>query len=825
MAKLLAFTIYALCYTHTLLLLPVNALHPRDGASSLSTATLSSATGNSTVASLSIVTSSAQASSTISESTLVASSSTAAQPTQTLDPSIAQDISIMQTRRLSSIIGALGSPTKIASWLSSLGPDGKWPDSEVDYTTGCAARRANWPAQTHWQRIVVMAGAWHGGLAGAEQFVKDPSLRTAISSAMDYWFGRDFTNVACLDSGGTSACPCDNAENSLWNTNWFSNIILIPELVSQTCLLLNDTLAPAQFGNCVHMTGRTYATFNRNINGVGTLTGANALDVAKIGIDQALLTSNLTLLTDAYRRVHLELEIKNGVKVDGIRADGSFAQHGGMLYNGNYGKDYTNDILDLEVEAGGTTFAAGADSQNAFATLFDGHRWMIFRNSLTGVLHWDFSALGRFISFPVIDNQATGNIKLNLTEVLELGQQWSSSSLINFANSLSGTTSNANAGSLQGNRMFYASDYMVHRGRNYVSTIKMFSSRTQNTECTNLQNPEGFHLSDGTLYTYIRGNEYEDISAAWDWNKIPGTTVDYGATPLTCATTQQTGDEAFVGGVSDGKVGIAAMRYTNPQTGSLHWQKTWFFLDDDVQHVMISGLTSSTNAPVYTILDQRLHSGSVMVDGSERRSMASGKAQTLWHGDVGYAFPDFGNAATLSVEFGEKTGAWSAIGTSTQPPATVDLFAAWIQHDTVATPVSYTAFPGTSHSSFTQKNNELRLQSIQNDATISAVFDEGHKTALFVFWNAAGGTATFTPGPNFAPITVTVNGNIALIYTMDTGEVTVSDPSQSISVVQVSFVLGIGRKPAQWGKGLTKTLVFQLPSGGLAGSSVVQNIE
>lgn len=37
--------------------------------------------------------------------------------------------------------------------LSTLGPDGKWPDSEVDYTTGCTARRANWPAQTHWQRI------------------------------------------------------------------------------------------------------------------------------------------------------------------------------------------------------------------------------------------------------------------------------------------------------------------------------------------------------------------------------------------------------------------------------------------------------------------------------------------------------------------------------------------------------------------------------------------------------------------------------------------------------------------------------------------------
>jgi len=94
--------------------------------------------------------------------------------------------------------------------------------------------------------------------------------------------------------------------------------------VGQTCLLLNDTLTPAQLDKCIHITGRSYGTFGRTVNGLGTLTGANTLDVAKIGIDQALLTSNISLLTDAYQRVHSELQIKNENKVDGIRADGSF---------------------------------------------------------------------------------------------------------------------------------------------------------------------------------------------------------------------------------------------------------------------------------------------------------------------------------------------------------------------------------------------------------------------------------------------------------------------------------------------------------------------
>ena len=126
--------------------------------------------------------------------------------------------------------------------------------------------------------------------------------------------------------------------------------------MGQTCLLLNDTLLPAQLDRCIQMTGRSFGTFGRNINGLGILTGANALDVAKIGIDQALLTSNVSLLTDAYQRVHSELQIKNETAADGIRLDGSFGlwmqkrsiynrcliksflgQHNGILYNGNYG--------------------------------------------------------------------------------------------------------------------------------------------------------------------------------------------------------------------------------------------------------------------------------------------------------------------------------------------------------------------------------------------------------------------------------------------------------------------------------------------------------
>ena len=78
---------------------------------------------------------------------------------------------------------------------------------------------------------------------------------------------------------------------------------------------------------------------SRSWNYGAHLTGANALDVSRIAMDQALITTDISLLSDANKRSHTELVIQNAVRSDGIRADGAFGQHDGILYNGNYGKD------------------------------------------------------------------------------------------------------------------------------------------------------------------------------------------------------------------------------------------------------------------------------------------------------------------------------------------------------------------------------------------------------------------------------------------------------------------------------------------------------
>lgn len=121
-------------------------------------------------------------------------------------------------------------------------------------------------------------------------------------------------------------------------------------------------MTPEESAFCGRISTRTYHSFSNGAHGISKLTAANVLDIAKISVDAGLLTNDVAIVTDAYRRVHEEMIIVNGEKVDGVRPDGSFGkpvwkavsekwrynfmdyagQHGGVIYNGNYGKRFRN---------------------------------------------------------------------------------------------------------------------------------------------------------------------------------------------------------------------------------------------------------------------------------------------------------------------------------------------------------------------------------------------------------------------------------------------------------------------------------------------------
>jgi len=332
----------------------------------------------------------------------------------------------------------------------------------------------------------------------------------------------------------------------------------------------------------------------------------------------------------------------------------------------------------------------------------------------------------------------------------------------------------------------------------------------------------GYHLSDGTLYTYVTGDEYEDISAAWDWNIIPGTTTFYGSTPLNCATTAQMGIEPFAGGVSNGngEIGVAAMKYANPLNKEEKWQKAWFFLQGDVQRIMISNIsTPSSNATILSVLDQKKHSGVVYVEAEqwdgvqtlhENGTTTYEGPQALWHAGVGYTIDSDREDVSLIVELGEKKGNWSLIGTSKQPVFTVDLFSASLHHNKIDNAAfAYTAYPGTETvDDFYEKKDSTAVETVRNDGDASAVYDWVNGKAMIIFWSPEGGSVDFSLGISLSSSTGSV-----LVFDTVSGELKVSDPTQQLGKTDVTL---------KWGK-LDKTITFELPTGGQAGKGVSKN--
>jgi hypothetical protein len=237
------------------------------------------------------------------------------------------------------------------------------------------------------------------------------------------------------------------------------------------------------------------------------------------------------------------------------------------------------------------------------------------------------------------------------------------------------------------------------------------------------------------MYTHVTGQEYEDIAAAWDWNLIPGITVDYGATDLSCDNTGFTGVESFVGSASTGTIGAFVMNYTNPSTYQLKWQKSWFFFRGGMQHVAVSNINSKSGNPVYSVLDQKRANGDVILDGTTiSSSQNSTEFHSLWHAGVGYIFPDSIPGVTLSVQLTNLTGSWSKIGTSKQSAETIGLFSAFLQHTSVKNPVEYTTYPGVSFSEFQEILYGRPLMTVANDGSTTAVLDTINNDLMVVFW-------------------------------------------------------------------------------------------
>ncbi|MFC1509474.1 polysaccharide lyase 8 family protein [Candidatus Omnitrophota bacterium] len=672
-----------------------------------------------------------------------------------INTAIADDLTVIKNR----IIEPLKTPPDrgtVDNLFDTLRPDGSWPSVDYADTNG-----GNWKTSGHLSRLLTLSSAWASSKTAQQT---DANLQKAVFSALDFWLDNDFTN-----------------------RNWWWNQIGVPGRLSQCLLLLDSDLSNSQRKKGVTILERSKIR----------MTGANLVDVAFITVERGILEKKADVVAEAVRKIADEIRITTD---EGIQPDFSFHQHGELLYNHGYGAVFMTKCSELAVLVTGTQFALPKEKTDILSVLvLDGTRWMIRYSTK------DYGATGRGISRRAGNNDSAGYLRGVIGNMLEIptSREQEFRDMLAYLDGESGPP-------LIGNRHFWRSDIMTHHRRGWYASARMFSNRLLNTDRPH--NGEGLrshHLADGCTYIMQNGREYHDIFPVWDWQKIPGTTIEQK--PELAGDICRKGTRSFAGGVSDGMYGAAAFDF---ELDGLTARKSWFFFDNEFV-CLGAGIQTSSAHPVLTTVNQCYMRGSVLVpDGRLPKALPYGHHKLdgirfVYHNDIAYVFPD---NQYVRLENNVRTGSWRNISTQF-PPETIshDVFTLWIDHG--AQPANgsyeYIVAPGMTAESVMEYARKPPVVTVSNTPQLQAV---RHKDLDII------GAAFYEPGQFTAgKVTASVDKPCLLLMQFDgnTAEVTVSNPENKEAGVTVSISIE-GKGQVQAG--------FNLPGGPDVGKSVSKTL-
>ena len=672
-------------------------------------------------------------------------------------------LDVIKQRILGSALGPVDT-VAVGRLMDTLRADGSWPD--IDYQD---QSRSGWKTPGHLGNVFSLAQAYrspHSKLHG------NGELRGALEASLDYWLTHDFEN-----------------------SNWWYNQIGVPRSLAPVLLLMGDELSDPRRKKGLEILRRAK---------IG-MTGQNLVWVTEITALRGILERNPELVAAAYRRVAQEISVGTG---EGIQPDFSFHQHGPCLYSHGYGAAFVVDCTRIATQVTGTRMAFPPEKITLLSSLLlDGSQWMA-RGSTT-----DFGAEGREITR---NGQMAGHLATAALNMLKLptGRE-------EELRAMAARAADRPAPPLEGNRHFWRSDMMTHHRAAYYTSARMFSSRLANTD--NPCNSEGLlshHLADGCNIVLRTGREYDDIFPVWDWQKIPGTTVEQKR-QLTGSPRSQ-GTRSFVGGVSDGTHGLAAFDFARE---ALSARKSWFFFDSE--YVCLgAGITCGSNNPVLTTVNQCNLAGDVAVGGSSSLEKLDRGVHSLenpawiWHDQVGYVFLQPTRIGLVNEL--QRGSRWEMNHRYSKDEVTREVFTAWIDHGTGPRSDSYAylVVPGVDQTSTAARAAESPLEIVANQPSLQAVWHKGLKIAGAAFYEPA--EVTFHPD---LAVGVDTPCLVLLRETPDELVISMSNPENKPATVRVEV-------NGEWGgEGVEVVndpprarVTFDLPGKAMAGSSLTRTL-
>lgn len=424
--------------------------------------------------------------------------------------------------------------------------------------------------------------------------------------------------------------------------NWWYNEISAPKIMADILALLEAGVqkpAESVTGGLMEMMAKSDPR---------KWTGANKQDIAMHHMIRGCVLKNDSIVSTNVREFFEPICITPG---EGIREDLSYQQHNTQLYIGGYGTVFVDNISKIAPLFRGTRFALSDEQLNLFSEFVRSTYLNVFRSR-----YMDFSVCGRSVSRKkTLD---VGEYAFLFKKMKELDPAHAEE-LDNAAQRFA--TKNATIGRTDRNKMYYISDYMLHNRKRYDFSVRAVSERTCRSESGNGENLWGTFLSEGATCIRVTGDEYLDIFAVWEWDKIPGTTTPAGEVENHNDWGVQ-GVSKFVKGASDGLYG--AMGYAMEDYG-IRAKKGWFMFDQEVVCLGAGIEAPDTEKEVNSTVNQCHLVGDVYLMGEEGAAKMEAESVVeqpfqgwVWHNKVGYYFP---GETKLYLKNTHQKGRWSKI--------------------------------------------------------------------------------------------------------------------------------------------------------------------
>lgn len=600
----------------------------------------------------------------------------------------------------------------------AMNPEGYW--SDVMYKDQI---RGSWKAAVHLSRTLEMAVAYN--TPGNPKY-HNPGLLADIRKAIRFWVKNDFQNP-----------------------NWWYTEINTPKQLSSIVLLMQKHLSKAEIDSSLVLMKRSR---------IGR-TGQNKVWLAGNVLFYSIITNDTMFIRKASDAIQEEVQV---TEQEGIQPDFSFHQHGPQQQFGNYGQAFASDITKWALILNGTPFAFEPGKIEILRNyLLKGMRWVMWNNYL------DVSACGRqFV--PNTQAKKARSISNVFKKIKNADPEYAAAynnALINFP----------------GNKHFWRSDMTVHRRPNYYASVKMCSRRVSGAETVNSENIQGYHMGDGVLMVYRKGNEFEDIFPVWDWKRVPGITCFQDKAPLPQLTSGGYHiNSDFVGGVSDENDGVAAFHYIRD---SLNAFKSYFFMDDIIV-CLGAGISTLRKDPVATSVNQCLLKGNVVAHQNNKMvtlnegSHLMNEAKWILHDSIGYYFP---GKVNINIENTVKEGAWNRV-TAPTPYRKVSskVFSLWIDHGIAPQDAGYVYYVVPNASVNTMNNIQKTVTVNVNTSSVQSVSYKNIEGIIF-----------YSPSScNFKnKLMVSANQACVVLFSQKDGkqQISVSDPTHFLKAIKLSI--------------------------------------